>query len=74
MAALPTRIFMTSYENSLSAAQIFLGIRTSKVIFDFTVAFLILHEAFSPIQYSLLFEIPRGNFQPKIVWLMWLGP
>ena len=46
---------------------IFTGIRTIRVTFNFTIAFLILHVpvAFFLIQNSLLFGIPSGDFQLK---------
>ena len=62
--AFPTRMLMTTFEKSLSAARIFSGIRTIIVIFNFTLAFLmILHAAvFSDrAVYCLGFLAPKFN-------------
>ena len=62
--ASPTRMLMTTFEKSLSAARIFSGIRTITVIFNFALAFLIiLHAAvFSDrAVYCLGFLAPKFN-------------
>ena len=56
---------MMSCETLITAARFFSSIQTIRGIFNFTLAFLILHVAFFLIQYSLSFGISSGDFQHK---------